>query len=61
MCTSDFHVTRTERVVRMMQQSGSVHSFDAEVLGAPTPKKVLLASYLREFVALTIYRLFGRA
>ena len=61
VCTSDFHVTRTERVVRMMQQSGRVHSFDAEVLGAPTPKKVLLASYLREFVALTIYRLFGRA
>ncbi|HIW92198.1 MAG TPA: YdcF family protein [Candidatus Corynebacterium avicola] len=63
VCTSDFHVMRTKRIVGMLQQSRGEDDlpFEAEVLGAPTPKAVIPAAYLREFVALSIHRIFGRA
>ncbi len=63
ICTSDFHVMRTERIVSMLREErgGNGRSFDAVVLGAPTPKPAIPASYLREFVALSIHRVLGRA
>jgi uncharacterized SAM-binding protein YcdF (DUF218 family) len=63
VCTSDFHVLRTERIVDILrdERGGNGRPFDAVVLGAVTPKSSVLASYLREFVALTIHRVFGRA
>lgn len=63
VCTSDFHVMRTERIVAMLQEErgGNGRPFDAVVLGAPTPKPSLPAAYLREYVALMIHRVLGRA
>lgn len=63
VCTSDFHVTRTERIVEMLKRERGADGrpFDAVVLGAPTPKTALPAAYLREYVALMIHRVLGRA
>lgn len=63
VCTSDFHVLRTERIVAALEQERGDNGvpFTAVVLGAPTPKPAIPASYLREYVALTIHRLIGRA
>ncbi|MDN6439591.1 MAG: YdcF family protein [Corynebacterium nuruki] len=63
VCTSDFHVLRTERIVDILraERGAAGRPFGAVVLGAPTPKPSIPASYLREFVALTIHRLLGRA
>lgn len=63
VCTSDFHVLRTERIVAMLEAERADNGvpFSAVVLGAPTPKPAIPASYLREYVALTIHRLIGRA
>lgn len=63
VCTSDFHVLRTERIAGMLQveRGGNGRPFTAVVLGAPTPKPVIPASYLREYVALTLHRVLGRA
>lgn len=63
VCTSDFHVLRTERIVAALEEERGDNGvpFSAVVLGAPTPKPVIPASYLREFVALSIHRLLGRA
>ncbi|AGP31413.1 YdcF family protein [Corynebacterium terpenotabidum] len=63
VCTSDFHVLRTERIVAMLEAERGDNGvpFRAVVLGAPTPKPAIPASYLREYVALTIHRLIGRA
>ncbi|WP_420099684.1 YdcF family protein [Corynebacterium sp.] len=63
VCTSDFHVMRTERIVEMLREKRGADGrpFDAVVLGAPTPKPSLPAAYLREYVALMIHRVLGRA
>lgn len=63
VCTSDFHVIRTERIVEMLkvERAADGRPFDAVVLGAPTPKPALPAAYLREYVALMIHRVLGRA
>lgn len=63
VCTSDFHVLRTERIVALLEAERGDNGvpFSAVVLGAPTPKPAIPASYLREYVALTIHRLLGRA
>lgn len=63
VCTSDFHVLRTEKIIAALQEERGARGrpFTAVVLGAPTPKPVLPASYLREYVALTLYRIIGRA
>lgn len=63
VCTSDFHVMRTERIVAMLREERGANGrpFDAVVLGAPTPKPSLPAAYLREYVALMIHRVLGRA
>ncbi len=63
VCTSDFHVLRTERIIALLEveRGDNGMPFSAVVLGAPTPKPAIPASYLREYVALTIHRLIGRA
>ena len=63
VCTSDFHVLRTERIIDalMVERGDNGVPFSAVVLGAPTPKPTIPASYLREYVALTIHRIIGRA
>ncbi|MEY8565981.1 YdcF family protein [Corynebacteriaceae bacterium 7-707] len=63
VCTSDFHVMRTERIVAILREERGADGrpFDAVVLGAPTPKPSLPAAYLREYVALMIHRVLGRA
>lgn len=63
VCTSDFHVLRTERIVALLEAERGDNGvpFSAVVLGAPTPKPAIPASYLREYVALTMHRLIGRA
>ncbi|MCJ7857994.1 YdcF family protein [Corynebacterium kalidii] len=63
VCTSDFHVMRTGRILEMLREerAGNGRPFDGVVLGAPTPKPSLPAAYLREYVALMIHRVLGRA
>ncbi|HJG44857.1 YdcF family protein [Corynebacterium variabile] len=63
VCTSDFHVLRTERIIAALEAERGDNGvpFSAVVLGAPTPKPAIPASYLREYVALTIHRIIGRA
>ncbi|AWT25569.1 YdcF family protein [Corynebacterium provencense] len=63
VCTSDFHVLRTERIVEMLgrERGDNGLPFSAVVLGAPTPRAAIPASYLREYVALMLHRIVGRA
>lgn len=51
--TSDFHVRRTELTVEAIAQQRPV---EAVVLGAETPRAARVHSYLREFVALGVWR-----
>lgn len=51
--TSDFHVLRTEGLVRDIQRE---RDFEAYVIGAPTPVRARPAAFLREFVAYWLWR-----
>lgn len=54
IATSDFHVRRTELTVEAISAQRPVV---AEVLGAATPPASVLHSYVREFVALSVWNL----
>lgn len=53
LVTSDFHVLRTEGLVREIQRK---REFDARVIGAATPRSARPAAFLREFVAYWLWR-----
>ncbi|MDK8511381.1 YdcF family protein [Corynebacterium bovis] len=58
VCTSDFHVPRTERIVGVV---GARRPVRARVVGCTTARSSRPAAYLREFVALSVHRVAGKA